>query len=131
MLKRGVTMEYSFKASLETFVKEMQSLEITFPVVMTLINGVCGLSSEIIQKFINEMPETEEEQEKYYFERIDTVEIADDILERFAVAEILLPKSFIVTLVSQFDALMGGLIRSIFYTKPEILNASQKKHSVI
>ena len=37
-----------------------------------------------------------------------------------------LSKAFIVSLVSQFDAFLGKLVRWIYLNKPEILNASEK-----
>jgi hypothetical protein len=36
------------------------------------------------------------------------------------------PRSFVVSLISQYDAFLGRLIRAIFLLKPELLNASDK-----
>lgn len=38
----------------------------------------------------------------------------------------IVPRSFIVSLVSQFDAFFGRVMRTIFSIKPEILNLSEK-----
>lgn len=46
--------------------------------------------------------------------------------ENIELSKKILPKSFIITLISVYDAYLGNLIRTMFYTKPEILNASQK-----
>jgi len=47
--------------------------------------------------------------------------------ERTAVAEGLLPRGFVVSLVSQYDAFLGGLIRALFALKPGALNSSERK----
>jgi hypothetical protein len=47
-------------------------------------------------------------------------------LERAAKAMKTIPRSFVVALVSQFDALVGGLLRTIFYVRPELLDSSER-----
>lgn len=46
--------------------------------------------------------------------------------ERAASAVELLPRTFLVSFVSEFDTFLGSLIREIFRIKPEILNGSEK-----
>ena len=36
------------------------------------------------------------------------------------------PRSFLVSLVSAYDAFLGRLIRNLFYTRPELLNSSDR-----
>jgi len=52
-------------------------------------------------------------------------EIADNI-ERHSTAIVIIPRNFIVSLVSQFDAFMGRLMRAIFLVRPDLLRESQK-----
>jgi len=47
--------------------------------------------------------------------------------EHFDHAKNLLPRSLHVTLVSQYDAYLGRLLRYIFLNKPEVLNSSERK----
>lgn len=49
--------------------------------------------------------------------------------ERFSLSRTLLPRSLLVSLISQYDAYLGRLLRTIFIRKPEILNSSEKKIS--
>jgi hypothetical protein len=49
--------------------------------------------------------------------------------EHFALSKSLLPRSLLVSLVSQYDAYLGRLLRLVFIQKPEILNGSDKKIS--
>ena len=49
--------------------------------------------------------------------------------EHFNLSRVLLPRSLLVSLISQYDAYLGRLLRTIFLRRPEILNASEKKIS--
>lgn len=49
--------------------------------------------------------------------------------EHFELSRALLPRSLLVSLVSQYDAYLGRLLRVVFLRKPEILNGSEKKLS--
>lgn len=49
--------------------------------------------------------------------------------EHFELARMLMPRSLLVSLVSQYDAYLGRLLRVVFLQKPEILNGSDKKLS--
>lgn len=47
--------------------------------------------------------------------------------EHFHLSRDLLPRSLLVSLVSQYDAFLGRLLRAIFLRKPELLNGSDRK----
>lgn len=49
--------------------------------------------------------------------------------EHFELSRVLLPRSLLVSLVSQYDAYLGRVLRAVFLRKPEILNGSEKKLS--
>lgn len=49
--------------------------------------------------------------------------------EHFNLSRSLLPRSLLVSLISQYDAYLGRILRTIFLQKPEILNGSDKKIS--
>lgn len=49
--------------------------------------------------------------------------------EHFNLSRVLLPRSLLVSLISQYDAYLGKLLRAIFIRRPELLNASEKKIS--
>lgn len=49
--------------------------------------------------------------------------------ERFNLSRVLLPRSLLVSLISQYDAYLGRILRVIFLDRPEILNASDRKLS--
>jgi hypothetical protein len=47
-------------------------------------------------------------------------------LNQRAIACKILARSFVVSLVSQYDSFLGGLVRALFYLKPELLNSSER-----
>lgn len=47
--------------------------------------------------------------------------------EHFSLASKLLPRSLVVSLVSQYDAYLGRILRAIFIRRPELLNNSERK----
>lgn len=49
--------------------------------------------------------------------------------EHFEHAQQLFPRSLLVSLISQYDAYLGRLLRTAFIRRPEILNGSEKKIS--
>jgi hypothetical protein len=49
--------------------------------------------------------------------------------EHFNLSRELLPRSLLVSLISQYDAFLGRILRTAFIRKPEILKASEKKIS--
>lgn len=51
------------------------------------------------------------------------------IFEHLNLSRVLLPRSLLVSLISQYDAYLGRVLRTAFIRKPEILNASEKKIS--
>lgn len=52
-----------------------------------------------------------------------------DRYEHIALSRILLPRSLLVSLISQYDAYLGRLIKRIVLSKPEVLNGSEKNLS--
>jgi hypothetical protein len=46
--------------------------------------------------------------------------------ERVALANRIVPNSFLVSLVSQYDSYLGNLIRCLFYARPELLMGSDR-----
>ncbi|MEO8050539.1 MAG: hypothetical protein ABI833_09010 [Acidobacteriota bacterium] len=111
------------------FIQEIDSLADTLPLAMRSIAGARKSASEELAKFLDEHGQNRDEERH-------TVQIgADDILRlnklshrvgRVTAASTLVPRSFFVTLVSQYDAFLGRLIEALLLTKPEVLNASEK-----
>lgn len=63
---------------------------------------------------------------KIDFKNINKYLDLDKKAQNSFLAERLIQRNFIVSLVSQFDAYVGSLIRKIFIIKPELLNGSER-----
>jgi len=118
----------SFSHTVSVFIEHIESLKITFPLVtetissshQTALDNLKQLRSSITikNKGADEVNATPEQIKQYVkLQRED---------KSFGIAASILKKSFIVSLISQFDIHMSRLIRTMFYVKPETLNSSEK-----
>lgn len=132
----------SFAIEIDGFIKHIEAQANIFPLVMNLISTKLEQESKHVDQFIksNKFQEKEaednstDESEKngkeikllIPFEKVkDFIKINEDV-SATALAYDLLPVNFIVSFVSQFDAFIGGLIRTMFYVKSEMLNSCEK-----
>lgn len=122
-----------FDDEIDLFAKHIESIENALPVMVSAAGSVTSDFRKELKKFEDEKCEiTENDDER-------TVKVPYDSFaqwkkltkrfENFALASKLLPRSLIVTLVSQYDAYLGRLLRCIFLAKPEVLNSSERKLS--
>jgi len=60
-------------------------------------------------------------------EHLRKVRLADRKKEQYRTAKTLLPRTFLVSFVSTYDAFIGNLVHALFECKPEVLNSSGKQ----
>ncbi|MBD2044000.1 hypothetical protein [Microcoleus sp. FACHB-672] len=132
--------EYPFELALHKFLIEINGLADSLPIIMEALDEARQKSHSKIEQFL--------EKNGQFIKKIETKEIkyirqaeiygispryAYDLKfltregSNFNAAFSITPKGFLVTIVSQFDAFMGRLIRAMYYAKPELLNASEKQ----
>lgn len=124
-------MEYTFKDVLKDFIHNIRGLQKSLPLVMVFIQAT---KKNAENNLLNYMEEHSIIQDKNDGEITYNVPPAHYYKFKKLLNELngtnsslnIIPRSFVVSLVSQFDAFLGNLIRVIYSTKPEILNASQK-----
>lgn len=145
MEKIEEVIEYpNFSDILRDFLNEIDALNETLPMVMALVSLKDKQRVKQLDKFIKthdlskELKKiedtTEKKQENSKEEEIISLEIGNFIqfeeLQKNAeisrVAFKVIPRSLFVSLISQFDAFIGKLIRIIFELYPEKLNSSDK-----
>lgn len=112
------------------FVRHIDSLQETLPLTML---------------FIHEVGMTYQKKVEEFEEKNCTVQVEGDIRrvsipiehnrkwkklrsrhDQIHLASSLVPRSLLVSLVSQYDAFLGRLLKAIFNVRPELLNASEK-----
>lgn len=113
------------------FIKQIESLRETLPLVMIFISANETKANKDFVDFMEKkgVVEKDEEGEEYYkFSPEDShkFEIHEKNAEIATAALEIVPNSLFVSLISQFDSFLGKLIREIFQSKPEILNSSEK-----
>jgi len=118
----------SFSDTISVFIEHIESLKITFPLVtktifsnhQTALDNLKQLRSSITikNKGADEVNATPEQIKQY-------VKLQKEN-KSFGIAASILKKSFIVSLISQFDIHISRLIKTMFYVKPETLNSSEK-----
>lgn len=117
---------------LQLFVRQIDALAETLPLAVIAIRRAEDSSGKEFEKFLNEQCEkTYDEREKsttytYTVESGQQQQVKRILgrLQKTSAAKELVPRSILVSLVSQFDAFLGRLVRQLFILKPEILNSS-------
>jgi len=124
---------YSFPDAISKFIDHIESLNVVFPLVMetilsnhkTAIDKLYKLTNSIRTNLHNNIDPNKKidippEQINQY------VKLQKEN-KNFEIAASSLKKSFIVSLISEFDIHISKLIRIMFHINPEMLNSSEKK----
>lgn len=119
---------FSFSKAILAFIEHIESLKVTFPLVTDVILSRHKIALNNLEILTNSIiPETKDSAEiNANLERIKQYSKLYKENKNFEIASSILNKSFIVSLISQFDIHISRLIRIMFYVKPETLNSSEK-----
>jgi hypothetical protein len=130
-----------FNENLIKFLNHIDSLNESLPLVMALINlknasQIKDLNSYIEQKKIvknkekiQESLENVSKTEEVFEIKIDDYIIFEELQNKLQVSTLaykVIPQSFLVSLISQFDSFIGNQIKEIFSLLPEMLNSCDK-----
>lgn len=116
------------------FIKHVNVLKNTAPIVLELLSMRILKSSRVLNGYVNQkgiekVDDAEEEGKVQLLIPIDFfrrfVKLDEQLSDSFLALK-MLPVNFVVSLVSQYDAYLGKLIRQIFEVRPELLNSSEK-----
>src|SRR5690606_20051885 len=113
------------------FIDHIDSLYQTSPMVNMILKVTQMTSEKKRQEYVDEKgivgtDEEGNETTKIDFKHINKYLDLEKKAQNSFLAERLIQRNFIVSLVSQFDAYVGSLIRKIFLIKPELLNGSER-----
>lgn len=123
--------EQDFKNEINLFIDHIDSLYQTSPMVNMILKITQMTSEKKRQEYVDEKgivgtDEEGNETTKIDFKHINKYLDLDKKAQNSFLAERLIQRNFIVSLVSQFDAYVGSLIRKILLIKPELLNGSER-----
>ena len=118
---------------IELFTKHIDSIGDVLISMIMVLQEISKKSKESLNKFEGEKCEVtesgSEREVKIPNEHYWKWNKLDRRYEHVELARELLPRSLLVSLVSQYDAYLGRVLRFIFLNKPEILNGSERKIS--
>lgn len=123
-----------FKSAVDHLVDDVEALKKTLPLMMAVLTLTRRQARKELDEYVAERDiETRKDNGKttYTVEQGDFSRF-DKLLSRVdsaSVAGRIVPRSLLVSLVSQFDAFLGRLIQAIFTSRPEILEASERQMS--
>ncbi|WP_117879835.1 hypothetical protein [Aureibaculum luteum] len=131
-IKKEVTKD--FENEIDLFIDHIDSLYQTNPMVNMILKVTQLTSEKKRQEYVDEKgiiakDDAGNETTKIDFRHINKYLDLDKKAQNSFLAERLIQRNFIVSLVSQFDAYVGSLIRKIFIIKPELLNGSERNLS--
>ncbi len=135
-------MQHAFAGPLNDFLAEINGLAISLPILMRSIGKSHKEALNNVRAFLekNGILLTRESDEdkgsaitkrayQVSFDHFYDLETLRSVATNFTAASTVIPRSFTVAMVSQFDAFLGRIIKAIYITKPELLNSSEKNIS--
>ena len=112
------------------FIKQIDSLAETLPLTLLAIKVGYEAAYKAYREFVDNYCEIELGPEG------ENVKVPSDFsgryrrlesrMEKALLASEAVPRSFIVSLIGNYDAFLGGLIRDLFFVKPDVLSASER-----
>jgi hypothetical protein len=112
-----------------TFIQEIDSLADTLPLALRSIREVMGDAVRGMTRFVQDHSREGSVQPTSIAEDVHRLQRLSCRLQSVTAAYALVPRSFVVTLVSQYDAFLSRLIEALLLTKPDVLSASEKTFS--
>lgn len=117
---------------LDDFTHNLEALRAAVPLSMSSAKSARKNAGDEHLKFLEENGELEEETDKVKRFKLRPEHYRKALqlrrrYERMKTALRLIPRNFLVSFVSEFDAFIGQLLKATYYLQPELLNASEKQ----
>lgn len=117
-----------FYTELDRFVTHIVSLKNTAPLVVNSIGAeiarLDGQIGELVKEHAIEKRVLNENEEVYVLKGVEANKVVPLLVryKHLRIARAFIPKSFIVTLIGQYDAFLGRVLRWAFHYRPGILH---------
>lgn len=128
--EKGVVQPTIPKA-LEAFLLEVDALANTLSLVMPLVQLSKDTTLKALADFLKSRCQTLDGGRTFTVpndEFLDFVNLRRRS-QRSRRAQQIIPRSFLTSLISHYDAFIGSLLRAVFFMKPEVLNSSERQFS--
>jgi hypothetical protein len=130
MKETEIKETHCFGENLKQFLLHIESLSTSLPLVIKTIDESNLNAIKTHSSFLKNECELKDGEKNVYTlkpEQISKNEKLKKIANQTKIAHVIVQRNFIVSLVSQYDAFIGSLIRTMYYFKPELLNSSEKQ----
>ena len=128
-----IEKQHSIAYTLRTFIRHIDSMASSLPLSMAAVREARLTAANKLQFFEEKYTERHNIEGKKYIiveaKHEREFKHLNKELSNITIAERTLPRSFLVSLISQYDAFLGQLIHALFYVKPEVLNSSDRNLS--
>lgn len=121
-----------FENILDGFIENADALNGSFPLLIGLLGLTTNKLGQAYSNYLKKHGElTNDDGEKRTYnlpvEYQSRAEKLNQEATKLKNSFKLIPRNFLVSLVSEFDSFLGALLRSIYYKKPELLNDSSRQ----
>ncbi|NTU45916.1 MAG: hypothetical protein HGA99_10465 [Chlorobiaceae bacterium] len=129
---KNASKQDSIPEVITLFTKQLRSFEKALSPTMTTLRNSCVSHGKKMDAFVESHGINKKKQDGHMAFELKEEDakkfekLADEVTS-YVMATRNVPIAFLVALVSQFDAYLSNLLRSLFYLKPELLNASQRQ----
>ncbi|WP_066225061.1 hypothetical protein [Formosa haliotis] len=132
---REATYSDLLEINLDQFLEELSALNDTLPTQLTLLSFRHKNLIEKLEKISTTTEEKDENGEEFVRYKLNS-EHADEFskihkhLSRTDIARKILPRNYIVSIISQYDAFLGNLVKTLYEINPNIIRSSEKELNV-
>jgi hypothetical protein len=119
-----------FSIEIDEFINQVESLIDTIPIVMTMVEARVDINIKKYKDFKKEGKVQDTEREnvvKIKLEHFSEYKKLNKTIQASKTASHIIPRNFIVSLVSMYDAFLGKLIKLMLNIHPDILNQSDRQ----
>ncbi len=119
-----------FGKELNTFIAHIASLSSTLQISMKAVSDAFKNAQQTMKEFEKDNITFKEiDGKKATLVKLESAQHFEDLnrqLRAYGLAFKTIPRSYIMALISQYDAFLGRLIRVVYLTKPQLLNTSDR-----
>lgn len=120
-----------FANALSVNIGHLESINNTLPMLMLLIQPFHKKADTELKAFLDTSveKETNVDGDTIVMMKLEDLPKYDGLQKNLAISGIankVVPESLFVSMISQYDAFLGRLLKAIFLSKPELLNSSEK-----
>jgi hypothetical protein len=132
---REATHSDLLEINLDQFLEELSALNDTLPTQLTLLSFRHKNLIEKLEKISTTTEEKDEEGKEFIRYKLSS-DHADEFskihkhLSRTDIANKILPRNYIVSIISQYDAFLGNLVKTLYEINPNIIRSSEKELNV-